>query len=188
MRDWGSEKVVNISCFVFRLKSLSQNNKPYYNLKTKRDKENTFSLLPPQAVPLPRLREAGCEENFDRGNIMSLYYNRKLISNAKNLRKNMTKQERHLWYDYLSKYPVRFQRQKVIDNYITDFYCASAKLVIEIDGSQHYYPDEMEYDKRRTTVLEKYKLTVMRISNYELDNNFEGVCRAIDLKIKELMG
>ena len=118
---------------------------------------------------------------------MSLYYNRKLISNAKNLRKNMTKQERHLWYDYLSKYPVRFQRQKVIDNYITDFYCASAKLVIEIDGSQHYYPDEMEYDKRRTTVLEKYKLTVMRISNYELDNNFESVCRAIDLKIKELM-
>ena len=65
---------------------------------------------------------------------MSLYYNRKLISNAKNLRKNMTKQERHLWYDYLSKYPVRFQRQKVIDNYITDFYCASAKLVIEIEA------------------------------------------------------
>ena len=62
----------------------------------------------------------------------------------------MTKQERHLWYDYLSKYPVRFQRQKVIDNYITDFYCASAKLVIEIDGSQHYYPDEMEYDKQRS--------------------------------------
>ena len=119
---------------------------------------------------------------------MSLYYNRKLISNAKNLRKNMTKQERHLWYDYLSKYPVRFQRQKVIDNYITDFYCASAKLVIEIDGSQHYYPDEMEYDKQRTTVLEKCKLTVMRISNYELDNNFEGVCRAIDLTIKELIG
>ena len=60
---------------------------------------------------------------------MSLYYNRKLISNAKKLRKNMTKKERHLWYDYLSKYPVRFQRQKVIDNYITDFNCASAKLV-----------------------------------------------------------
>ena len=159
-------------------------------LSSKDKKSKREHFFPPSTAsgPPPSSEGGCCEENSDRGNIMSLYYNRKLISNAKNLRKNMTKQERHLWYDYLSKYPVRFQRQKVIDNYITDFYCASAKLVIEIDGSQHYYPDEMEYDKQRTTVLEKYKLTVMRISNYELDNNFEGVCRAINLKIKELMG
>ena len=119
---------------------------------------------------------------------MSLPYNKKLIPIAKELRKNMTKQEFCLWLYFLKDYPIRFQRQKVIDNYIVDFYCHKALLVIEIDGSQHYYPDEMEYDKQRTTVLEKYRLTVMRISNYELDNNFEGVCRAIDLKIKELLG
>ena len=119
---------------------------------------------------------------------MERKHNNKIVPFAKELRKNMTKEERLLWYDFLRNHPEKFTRQKVLGKYIADFYCASAKLVIEIDGSQHYYPDEMEYDKQRTTVLEKYKLTVMRISNYELDNNFEGVCRAIDLKIKELIG
>ncbi len=69
---------------------------------------------------------------------MSLEYNKKLIPRAKELRKNMTKQENHLWYDFLRIYPVRFQRQKTIDNYIADFYCHKAKLIIELDGSQHF--------------------------------------------------
>ncbi|MGM9632138.1 MAG: endonuclease domain-containing protein, partial [Eubacteriales bacterium] len=69
---------------------------------------------------------------------MSLDYNKKNITLAKNLRKNATPQENHLWYDFLSKYEVRFQRQKAIDNFIADFYCHKAKLIIEIDGSQHY--------------------------------------------------
>ena len=68
---------------------------------------------------------------------MSLDYNKKNIILAKNLRKNATPQENHLWYDFLSKYEIRFQRQKAIDNFIADFYCHKAKLVIEIDGSQH---------------------------------------------------
>ena len=65
-------------------------------------------------------------------------HNTKLTTNARTLRKHMTKEERHLWYDFLRKYPVRFLRQKVIDNYIVDFYCHDARIIIELDGSQHY--------------------------------------------------
>ncbi len=115
---------------------------------------------------------------------MSLDYNSKLIKNAINLRNNLTQQERHLWYDYLSKCPIRFQRQKVIDNYIVDFYCAKAKLVIELDGSQHYRDDEKEKDDLRTNTLEKVGLHVLRISNYDLDRNFQGVCAEIDKIVK----
>lgn len=118
---------------------------------------------------------------------MSLDYNSKLIKNAINLRNNLTPQapqERHLWYDYLSKYPIRFQRQKVIDNYIVDFYCAKAQLVIELDGSQHYRDDEKAKDDLRTRTLEKIGLYVLRISNYDLDRNFQGVCTEIDKVVK----
>ncbi len=115
---------------------------------------------------------------------MSLDYNSKLIKNAINLRNNLTPQERHLWYDYLSKYPIRFQRQKVIDNYIVDFYCAKARLVIELDGSQHYRDDEKTKDDFRTKTLEKMGLYVLRISNYDLDRNFQGVCTEIDKVVK----
>ena len=115
---------------------------------------------------------------------MSLDYNSKLIKNAINLRNNLTPQERHLWYDYLSKYPIRFQRQKVIDNYIVDFYCAKAQLVIELDGSQHYRDDEKAKDDLRTRTLEKIGLYVLKISNYDLDRNFQGVCTEIDKVVK----
>lgn len=115
---------------------------------------------------------------------MSLDYNSKLIKNAINLRNNLTPQERHLWYDYLSKCPIRFQRQKVIDSYIVDFYCAKAKLVIELDGSQHYRDDEKEKDDLRTNTPEKFGLHVLRISNYDLDRNFQGVCAEIDKIVK----
>ena len=84
---------------------------------------------------------------------MQARYNEQLIPRAKQLRKDMTKEERRLWYDYLRAYPVKFSRQKVMGNYIVDFYCAEAKLVIELDGSQHYEPDAAKKDAERTAFL-----------------------------------
>lgn len=107
-------------------------------------------------------------------------HNPQLTGNARNLRKNMTKEERHLWYDYLRNYKVRFLRQKVIDNYIVDFYCSKAKLVIELDGSQHYDEKALLSDKIRTERIEKYGLTVLRIPNNEINKNFDGGCGFID--------
>ena len=96
----------------------------------------------------------------------------------------MTKQENHLWYDFLSEYPVCFQRQKTIDNFIVDFYCFSARLIIELDGSQHYSLEGQAYDTQRTEMLEKYDLKVLRFTNVDIDKNFYGVCTAIDLEVK----
>ena len=101
------------------------------------------------------------------------------------LRKNMTKEERHLWYDFLRSYPVRFLRQKVIDNYIVDFYCHEARLIIELDGSQHYEEKGLLKDKIRTQIIENRNLTVIRIPNNEVNRNFRGVCEYIDLFVKE---
>ncbi len=111
---------------------------------------------------------------------MDRKHNKDLTSNAKMLRKNMTKEERHLWYDFLKNYPVRFLRQKVIDNYIVDFYCHSAKLIIELDGSQHFENLGMMKDKIRTQKIENRSLTVIRIPNNEVNYNFAGVCEYID--------
>ena len=118
---------------------------------------------------------------------MSLPYQEKLIPCAKELRKNATKQENHLWYDFLCHYPVRFQRQKTIDHFIADFYCHAAKLIVELDGSQHYEEQGIERDKERTAILEQYGLKVIRFSNLEIKQNFQGVCTAIDLAVKERM-
>ena len=111
---------------------------------------------------------------------MSLEYNKKLIPRAKELRRDATRQEKHLWYDFLSTYPLRFQRQKTIDNFIVDFYCHTCKLVIEIDGSQHFTEDGMAYDRERTAVLNSLGLQVVRISNFDIDRKFDDVCRMID--------
>jgi very-short-patch-repair endonuclease len=116
---------------------------------------------------------------------MSLDYNKNLIPKAKELRKNMTKHEKRLWYNFLAKYPVRFQRQKTIDNYIVDFYCHKAHLVIEADGSQHYTEDGIINDEFRTKILIAYSLDVLRFSNFDIERNFEGVCIEIDKKVKE---
>ena len=116
---------------------------------------------------------------------MNTTNNSKLTGNAKALRKNMTKEERHLWYDFLKSYPVRFLRQKVIDNYIVDFYCHSARLIIELDGSQHYEEKGLLKDKIRTEIIEQRNLTVVRIPNNEVTGNFEGVCQYIDIAVKE---
>ena len=115
---------------------------------------------------------------------MSLEYNEKNITLAKNLRKHATPQEKHLWYDFLSKYEVRFQRQKAIDNFIADFYCHKAKLIIEIDGSQHYTEDGRQKDEFRTEILEGYDLRVIRFTNRQINRNFRGVCEYIDAAVK----
>ena len=108
-----------------------------------------------------------------------------LQKNARELRNNMTKQEKHLWYDFLSKHKLRWYKQRTISNYFVDFYCAGAKLVIEIDGSQHYSEDGVEYDERRTQELEKLGLKVLRFLNSDVDCRFEAVCNCIDEVVKE---
>jgi len=107
------------------------------------------------------------------------------VKRAKELRIAATDSENRLWYDFLRTYPVRFQRQKVIDRYIADFYCYKAKLIIELDGSQHYTEDGMEYDALRTKELNAYSLEVLRFSNIEVMHNFNDVCQLIDIKVKE---
>ena len=115
---------------------------------------------------------------------MSLPYNGNLIKTAKSLRKNMTPQEKHLWYDFLRSYPVRFQRQKTIKSLIADFYCHKTKLIVEIDGSQHFSEQGMAYDNERTNILKEFDLEVIRFSNYDVNTNFEGVCVEIDRVVK----
>jgi len=105
--------------------------------------------------------------------------NPELTQTAQNLRKNMTKEERHLWYDFLKDLPVTIQRQKVIGQYIVDFYCASAKLVIETDGSQHYRPDKIKEDVIRDTFLNSLGLIIKRYANNEINEDFESVCSDI---------
>ena len=111
-------------------------------------------------------------------------YNKANIPLAKELRKNMTPWERKLWYEFLRTYPIRFQRQKAIGNYIADFYCAKAQLVVELDGGGHYTPEQMKADTERTTALESMKVRVIRICNLDIDRNFRGVCEFIDIEVR----
>ena len=97
----------------------------------------------------------------------------------------MTREERHLWYDFLRDYPVKVYRQRSVDWFIADFYCSRAHLVIEIDGGQHYTSEGQAYDTERSAVLQNYNLTVIRVSNADVDQNFSGVCAFIDRRIKE---
>ena len=116
---------------------------------------------------------------------MQSKHNKQLVPLAKQLRKEMTKEERHLWYDFLRTYPIRFSRQKVLGKYIADFYSADAQLVIELDGSQHYEAEEIQKDKDRTAFLEGYGLTVIRVPNNEVNRNFRGVCEYIDAAVRQ---
>ncbi len=111
-------------------------------------------------------------------------YNKANIPLARTLRKNMTPWERKLWYNYLRNYPVRFQRQKVIGNYIADFYCARARLIIELDGGGHFTPEQIARDQLRTQELASMNVSVMRICNMDIDRNFTGVCEYIDLTVQ----
>ena len=116
---------------------------------------------------------------------MDYKHNKALVGNARTLRKNMTKEERHLWYDFLRSYPVKFLRQKVLGKYIVDFYCAEAKLIVELDGSQHYEEKEIAKDAERTAYLKQFDVQVLRIPNNEVNQNFTGVCTYIDLAVKQ---
>ena len=112
-------------------------------------------------------------------------YNKANIPFAKTLRKNMTPWERKLWFEFLRKYPIRFQRQKAIGNYIVDFYCAKARIVIELDGGGHYTAEQIKKDNFRTNELKNMNLTVLKICNLDIDYNFSGVCEYIDFEIKK---
>ena len=110
-------------------------------------------------------------------------HNPNLTPFAKELRKSMTKQERKLWYQFLRSYRVRFLRQKVIGKYIVDFYCARAKLVIELDGSQHFEEAAIEYDNKRTSAIAEFGIDVIRFSNSEVDREFDAVCQKIEVEV-----
>ena len=116
---------------------------------------------------------------------MQSKHNKQLVPLARALRKNMTKEERRLWYDFLRDYPVRFSRQKVLGRYIADLYSAEAKLIIELDGSQHYEDENIRKDARRTEFLEAYGLRIIRVANNEITENFDGVCDYIDAVVRE---
>ena len=113
-----------------------------------------------------------------------LKYEKKLITTAKVLRKNATPWEQKLWYEFLRKYPVRFQRGKPIDKYIVDFYCAQAKLVVELDGGSHYTSEQIMHDSKRTEILKSYGLTVIRLCNTDVVNKFYETCTVIDETVK----
>ena len=106
------------------------------------------------------------------------------LENARRLRREMTPHERKLWYLFLRKYPVKIYKQRIIGTFIVDFYCASANLVIEVDGSQHYEPQGMAYDTDRSVYLSALGLEILRFSNRDVDRDFCGVCRKIDITIQ----
>ena len=106
------------------------------------------------------------------------------LENARRLRREMTPHERKLWYLFLRKYPVKIYKQRIIGRFIVDFYCASAKLIIEVDGSQHYEPQAVAYDAERSAFLSDLGLETLRFSNREIDRDFRGVCEQIDLTIQ----
>ena len=116
---------------------------------------------------------------------MSLEYNKNLIPRAKELRKNATPQENELWYKFLRTYPIRFQRQKTIGQFIVDFYCHEARLAIELDGSQHFTHEGITHDEARTAAIETVGVTVLRFTNRDIDSNFRAVCTQIDAAVHE---
>ena len=116
---------------------------------------------------------------------MDSKHNKSLVPNAKELRKNMTKEERHLWYDFLRNHSARFSRQKVLGKYIVDFYSAQAQMVIELDGSQHFEEAGQKYDKKRDEYIKGYGLKIIRIPNIEVNENFDGVCAYLDSEITQ---
>ena len=111
-------------------------------------------------------------------------YNKKLVSNAQILRKNMTPEEKHLWYDFLKRLPFNVRRQHNIENYIVDFYIAEKKTVIEIDGVQHLLMEHKEADKQRDQILNSWNITVLRYSNENIRNNFNAVVEDILKKLE----
>ncbi len=118
-------------------------------------------------------------------------YNKNLVATARTLRKNMTKEEKHLWYDLLKKLPFTVPRQKNIGDFIVDFFIAEKRVVIEIDGAQHFETAHKDADKKRDTDLHALGITVLRYSNYDINRNFENVCndilRRLNIEANELI-
>ena len=110
--------------------------------------------------------------------------NFRMLDTARRLRRDMTSQERKLWYEYLRTYPVKFYKQRIIESFIVDFYCAQARLVVEIDGSQHYTEQGKAYDEERSAILRQYDLLVLRFANSDIDNHFDAVCEQIHSAIQ----
>ena len=113
--------------------------------------------------------------------------NGEMLPRARELRRSMTPQEQKLWYRFLRKYPVKIYKQRIVESFIVDFYCSKALLVIEVDGSQHYTEQGEAYDLERSAVLERYGLIVLRFSNLEVEQEFDGVCTLIDKTIQSRM-
>lgn len=110
--------------------------------------------------------------------------NKSLKTLSSNLRNNATPQENKLWYEFLRTYPVRFNRQRIVGNFILDFYCAKARLAVELDGSQHYENKGINHDEQRTEYLESLGIYVLRFTNSEINENFYEVCTVIDETVK----
>ena len=107
-------------------------------------------------------------------------YNSSLSKRAKRLAQDMTEQERKLWFLYLQPHRLKWYRQRIINNFIVDFYCSKAKLVIELDGSQHFSKQGLIYDQERTAILQSYGLKVLRYTNNQIDYHFKAVCSDIE--------
>jgi very-short-patch-repair endonuclease len=114
-----------------------------------------------------------------------MYHNKNLTNCAQELRRNMTKEEQRLWYEYLRDYPKQFRRQVTCGRFILDFYCAAAKLAIEVDGSRHYEQEGQVYDQQRTAYLNSLGIEALRFSNTDVMKNLRGVCQMIDLTVTQ---
>ena len=117
---------------------------------------------------------------------MPIIYNGKNIVLAKNLRKRATPQEKHLWYDFLRDYEVKFQRQKAIGEYIVDFYCPTLRIAIEVDGNQHYSKEGIEKDRIRTEEIKRLGIQIIRITNKQIDKDFTWICEYLDIEIQKI--
>ncbi|MDR1329137.1 MAG: endonuclease domain-containing protein [Oscillospiraceae bacterium] len=158
-------------------------------MKSKNDNKH---LAPPKAP----LSEGGGGAESDAGgwnaadcnakgwNHTHREYNSTLNPAARNLRKNATKQEQHLWYDFLKDFTPRFTRQRIIGNFIVDFFCAKALLVVELDGAHHYTDEGMKYDRARTAYMNTYGIVVLRFENIEIDKKFAYVCGKIESTVR----
>ena len=124
-------------------------------------------------------------EGLEEVAVMRYPRNNKNLANARSLRRNMTPQERHLWYDFLRYCKPRFRRQEIIGSYIVDFFCYDAKLIVEVDGSQHFTPELREQDNARTAYFHSLGIRVMRVDNGQVNRNFQGVCEGIMLAIQQ---
>ena len=128
------------------------------------------------------------QETAERGTFVketTVVKNNKMLPVARRLRREMTLSEQHLWFRFLRSYPVKIYKQRIIESFVVDFYCAEARLVIELDGSQHYTEQGKAYDEERSSIMEGYGVEVLRFTNLEVDREFDAVCERIDARIKQ---